>query len=213
MSVDAMAELDSLESLYGEVKSEIRRIDSRKNKPHEVLKSLELAEARLREVYLKEENWKHTRILALVHLPSHTLIGHYSEYTHKFAKGCRKLLREDSPLAFDEDTPLSITVEHVEGPQWLSEHFQDRVTRAETWHSTREVILSLVDLAPLGVSAAAVPVLSFLSYGGIAKVELLARTEFFSEDRTIMLELAAGTNILEVMSLDSKLSLRKELAI
>jgi len=151
---------------------------------------------------LSPEQWTRTRGVALVHRESSTLLGNFSEYTHP--SGARRLIREDSLLS------VSAT-EYVEGSWWLGEGRVPEERRP--WHEQRPAILHLF-LPELGVHAPACEVTAHLSYGAIARVELVLDTRFAqTTGREQFLDLPAGTNILEVMSLDSKLALRKEIGL
>lgn len=145
-------------------------------------------------------NWERRRGVALIHGESGTLLGQFSEYVHRSVPGARKLLRETAPIS------VSAT-EVVSGSWWLGEGRV--VEERRPWHERRTAILHL-HLSELRVHAPATEVVVHLSYGGIARCELALDTMFRCEEGEGLLFLPAETNVLEVMSLDSKISLRKE---
>lgn len=155
-----------------------------------------------RSSLLDESPWKRTRGVALVHADSETLLGNFSEYLHP--SGARRLVRETWPLSIS-------AVERVEGSWWLGT--ERRPEERQEWHTQRSVIMHL-HLEPLGVHAPAVELVVHLSYGGIARCDLKNATLFTATTAPLtLLELQAGTNILEVMSLDMKIKLRQEIGL
>lgn len=149
-------------------------------------------------LFTSESNWLRGKTIALIHDESDTLLGCFVEFTHRSVKGARKLIREDT---------LSIcsSAERVEGSWWLGDG--RRPEPRQEWHTQRPAIVHL-HLDKLGVHSPAVEVLVHLSYNGIARCELGLDTQFAGEDEN-MLFLPKGTNVLEVCSLDTKISLRK----
>lgn len=157
-----------------------------------------------RRVYLDPENWIRTRGIALIHAETQTLLGNFSEYTHKSIAGCRKLLREESPIAVSAS-------EVVEGSWWLGE--DRKPIPPQVWHERRTAIVH-VFLEALKVHSPICEVVACLSYGAIDRIELALDTTFAqTEGAEQLLELPAGTNIRDVMSIDSKVALRKEIGL
>ena len=159
-------------------------------------------------LYTNPDNWHRSRGIAIIHKPTETLLGNFSEYIHTKIKECRKLIREESPICVE-------AVEEVTGNWWLGVERKPEPT--QVWHERRPAMLH-VYLPELHVHAPAVCVTACLSYGAIARVELVEATRFAQWDDQgkqgeMLIDLPAGTNILEVMSMQSKIKLREELGI
>lgn len=170
------------------------------------VKELAQAERRLRERFSNPENWEKVRTVTLVHDASDTLLGNFIEYKHKLSKGvCRKFIRVEGPAPVD-------AIERVQGDNWhaapLHPHAPDKLE-----HEEREAMVDLHLPELDNVYAPSTLVLVHLAWGGIARVELMDETRFFSKDRRIQLMLPAGLDVLEGMSLDCKLELRKFLEL
>jgi len=192
---------DSLDSLFASA-MEAERLHPQKprmkNAEPETPKKL-----KTKDYYTLPENWIPGRVVALMHEESRTLIGNFREYTHKREKGCRDLQRIDGPV----EAPVAI--EYVRGWEVLGDRAPQ--FQAQTWTSTQEILMPELRLAYLGVSAKTVLLTAFLSFGGIVRVELKEHTRFVSPTGNRLLTLPTGTNVLEVMDLDGKIELRKEL--
>lgn len=157
------------------------------------------------ERYSLPEYWHPGRILALVHEGSHTVLGTFQEYSHKTEKGARKLLRVEAACAI-------AGIEYVQDDAWLGLRREEIISEPQSWTSERQVIIPDLLLQGLGVHAELVEVLVKLKFGGIYRVELISHTTFHSPDAGTALTLPAGTNVLEVMALEAKVELRKELS-
>jgi len=187
--------LESLESLYHEVRTTIA-VPAKSSKREE--------KAEGKKVYLDPENWLRTRGIALIHQDTDSLLGNFSEYVHRTIPGCRKLVREPLPIAVSAK-------EFVSGSWWIEQ--SKRPEARQEWLEKRQAILHIY-LPELKVHAPACEVVAHVHYGAIARVELAVDTVFAqSEGQETLLELSAGTNILEVMSLDSKMKLREEISL
>ena len=189
--------MDSLEALYHEARTNTNV------SPGKTPKHREEAQTG-KTLYLDPDNWQRTRGIALIHSDTDSLLGNFSEYVHTKISGCRKLVRE----------PLPITVsgkEFVSGSWWIEQ--AKRPEARQDWLEKRQAILHIY-LPELKAHAPACEVVAHVHYGAIARVELAVDTTFAqSEGAETLLELSAGTNILEVMSLDSKMKLREEIAL
>lgn len=153
------------------------------------------------QLFLDPDNWERKRGIALVHEETSTVLGNFSEYVHKSVPGCRRLLREEQPIS------VSAT-ERVEGSWWL----QDRKPEPpRPWHEKRTAFIHL-HLSKLGVHAPACEVVACLAYGSLDRVELAVDCQFAQEEGrgAELLFLAAGTNVLPVMSSDCKIKLLQE---
>ena len=153
-------------------------------------------------VFTNPDNWVRTRGVALIHEETSTLLGNFSEYVHKTEVGCRRLMREDSPIA----------VAATEYTDWLPTKVAEEIEPPQAWFTKQTVFLPL-HLDKLGVQSAAAEVIVHLAYGNVARVELACDTQFLAADGQPeqLLWLSRGVNILLVMSLDSKINLRLEL--
>ena len=193
-----MEELD-LDDLLADAVAHAPARKVRGGKPEELK---DASDERLFNLFHRPENWARRRGIALVHKETQTLLGNFSEYVHVKVKGCRKLDRESVPLAVT-------ATEEVSGPWWIGEEYRQHEKRP-SWHERRRAIIDL-HFEELGVVAACVEVDACLSYGAVARVELVASTQFMSTDRKTVLMLPAELNVLDVMHLDDKLRLRKEI--
>ena len=195
------SDFDSLESIVGAAVAHARL--ERKAKAAKKVDSP--AEQSTQLLYLDPKNWKRTKGVALIHEETETLLGNFSEYVHRTVPNCRKLVREDSLLGVS-------AAERVSGSWWLG---QDRIPEErKEWHEVHPCIIHL-HLDKLFVHAPCCELNVHLSYGSIARVDLIVDTQFAAEagQGEQLLTLPAGTNVLEVMSLDSKLAVRSELGI
>lgn len=190
--------LISIDDLFKEAKRQLRTVKAAK---------AALPPPDPQRLYTDPENWERTRGVALIHAETETLLGNFSEYVHKSVKGCRRLVREEGPLAVSAS-------ERVSGSWWVAETHVE-VEPRQAWHERREAVLDL-HLEALMLHSPACEVIAHLSYGGIARVELAAETIFaqagdYAQEQLVFMP--AGTNILGEMSLDSKIALRVELKL
>jgi len=155
-------------------------------------------------LFMNPDNWRRTHGVALMHKETNSLLGNFSEYIHLIIPNCRKLVREEAPI--------SVTaVEYAEGSWWIEP--QKRPDPHQEWSERKSAIIH-VYLPELKVHSPACEVVACLIYGGISRVELAVDTQFAqTEGADQLLELPAGTNILEVMGLDCKINLREELGL
>lgn len=199
-----MSDLPSLDDVFREAKAQL--ILKQKAKDAAALRATSHPKAITTQALFGDPaNWRRTRGVALVHAETETVLGQFEEWVHVSVAGCRKLLREHGSIEVSG-------VERVSGSWWLGE--QHHVEPRQAWHEKRPAILHL-HLDTLRVHSPACEVVVHLSYGGIARVELAQDTQFAQEHgkQEQLLFLPAGTNVLEVMSLDSKINLRVELAL
>jgi hypothetical protein len=172
------------------------------------------AERRVLARWRDPANWERVRNVILIHRDAQqeeTLLGNFVEYKHKLSIGvCRKLVRDTQPAPLGE-------IEYVTGDNWLAERVvlgeNQRRPEAVEAEETREAIVDL-HLPELDhVFSPAVMVEVKLIWGGIAKVELMDETRFYSKTKQVQLILPAGMDVLEGMSLDCKLKLREWLGL
>lgn len=186
-----------------------------RRRPDAQLTVEELAEAEKRVLarWRSPENWERTRNVVLIHQAGEqeTLLGNFVEYRHKFSQGvCRKLIRDATPAVVGE-------IEYVTGDNWLAKRVDlenlQKDMLAQPAEEMREAVVDL-HLPELDhVFSPAVMVMVHLLWGGINRVELVEETRFFSKDRRVQLILPEGLDVLEGMSLDCKLELRKWLGL
>ena len=193
----------SLDDLFREAKAAMR-VQRAAKEAAALRKRSEKPDAQeTQALFANPDNWERTRGIALIHAETETLLGQFSEYIHKSVPGCRKLLRESAPISV-------VAAERVSGSWWLGEHCKPEPR--QEWHTKRSAIIHL-HLDTIKVHSPACEVIAHLSYGGLARVELALDTQFAQEykKQEQLLFLPAGTNVLPMMSLDSKISLRVEL--
>ena len=156
-------------------------------------------------LYLDPKNWTRTRGVALIHEDSQALLGNFSEYLHNSVANCRKLVREETPIA------VSAT-ETVSGSWWLET--KRKPEPRQEWHEKRTVIVH-AHLSALFLHSPICELIVHLSYGSIARIELALDTQFAAEEEhgEQLVFFPAGTDILGVLSLDCKLAIRKDLGI
>ncbi len=195
--------VDPLEDLWTEARIALAAKKPRRIANPSLRNALDATAKRMHELFALPENWERTRGIALIHAETETLLGNFSEYRHKTVAACRKLLREEAPITVE-------AAERVEGSWWLGDSRKPE-PRAP-WHTQQRAILH-VHLHELGVHAPACEVVAFISYGGIARVELASPTRFADDHGKQLIELPAGVNILDGMTLDSRLALRQELGL
>lgn len=203
-----MTDFDELNSLFKDARREqfrAKEAAAARKAIHDGEKPRQPQEALPQELYTKPENWIAGRGIALIHEGTQTLLGNFREYTHATVAGCRKLLLEPTPIQIDAQ-------EHVAGDWWIAE--VRSVVKREEWTKKYLAVLDL-HLDKLGVHAPAVSVEAHVAYGGIQRCELTRPYTFAATGETVgqLLELPAGTNLLPVMSRDSKLNLRKEIGL
>lgn len=202
-----MADLPDLENLLTRALAKQTPHKPRR-RPTDQFTAKEVAEAdrRMKERFTDPKNWEQLRTVALIHEETETLLGNFMEFRHKLTTGCRKLVRVAGPAPVGD-------FERVSGSHWLNAPALDlRVEKAPA-EEDREAICD-IHLPELDhVFAPEVMVTVKLLWGGIARVELLDETRFFSKDKRVQLILPAGLDVLEGMSLDSKLKLREWLGL
>lgn len=155
-------------------------------------------------LYSNPANWRRTRGIALIHQESQSVLGHFSEYVHLTVAGCRKLVRENAAASVS-------AAEYVSGDWWLGQSM--RPARPDSWHEQRPAILG-IQLPLMQLHAPAVSVVVCLSFGSIARVELAGDTTFSAaEGPETLLMLPKGTDVLQVMALENKITLRKALGL
>lgn len=154
------------------------------------------------------EHWRKVRTMALIHQSSDeppvlTLLGNFNELIHD-SMTARKWVRVEEPT----DTQGT---EYVRGDWYLTSRAES-MSKKEVWVRTETVLIGLT-LKEANLHCPDAEVNVRLEFGGIARVELAETTRFFNADKTQFLFLPAGLDVMEVMTLDSKMELRAELEL
>lgn len=191
---------DPLEALWDEVqaqkKPKTRRLTVR---DAQRIANAELSQ-RLKAIYSNPENWSRTRGVALVDLETGTLIGNFSEYRHNSDPYARKLVREHQPIEVSG-------TELING--YLGADVEARIKNVK-WDAEHLLTISL-QLDELMVEAPTVELKIMTRFGGIIRADLVRETQFASASGNLLLRFAAGTNVWEACSTDSKIRIRKGL--
>ena len=191
-----------LESLFGAAIASVRA-KQKAERTAVIRKTAEPAAKSTQALYLDPENWDRVGGVALVHEETQTILGNFSEYIHKSVPNCRRLVREEAPISVTRS-------ERVDGSWWLGKDRRPEPPRP--WHEKRIGFLHLY-LSKLGVHSPACEVVVFLSYGSLARVELALDTTFAqlegASEQLVMLP--QGTNVLEVMSSEGKVTLLQDM--
>lgn len=153
--------------------------------------------------YLNPDNWTKSHGVALIHRESGTLIGRFSAWYYKREKECRKLVRESELLAVTE-------IRYLSGDFWLEGPVLADIKPPERWTDEKRITKDVV-LQELQLVHPACPLLIKLAFGHLHRIELTESTLFAGEGQ--LLELPAGTNLIEALSLEAKLEIKKELGI
>lgn len=193
--------LDPLDDLWRETEKEIAKKRSSRTVKAFPTDRRSLARPHLPPGYADPGNWTAGRTISLIHRSGDvlTLLGNFREYFYPHLPGARQLRRVDSPL------PTEGT-EFVEGDWWLHPSVAD-LARPERWVEEREMVIGAT-LSECGLHCPEALVCVRLSFGGIARVELIDATQFTCPARNTFLILPKGTDILSALSFDSKVALR-----
>ena len=160
--------------------------------------ALDAAAKKMREMYTLPENWERSAGIALIDKGTNTLVGNFSEYRHKTFAGTRKLLREHAPISIDR-------TEYVDG--YLGERLEQKL-RGMGWEQEHAAVVHVL-LDELMVEAPLVKVNIRTRLGALVRADLLEDTQFASVSGEKILSLPVGTNILEVVGVDTKAAMRR----
>ena len=161
--------------------------------------ALDATAKKMRELYTLPENWEAKRGIALIEKGTQTLVGNFREYVHRSVPHTRKLLREHAPISID-------LTEVVDG--YLGENFEQKY-RGISWEREVEATID-VWMDDLMVGAPKVKFNLKVRLGAIMRADLAADVQFANEPGTVLLQLPAGTNVLEQLSVDTKTHLRRQ---
>lgn len=199
-----LAAFDPLEDLFTDAMLHRAKKPKRPADPS-LRNALDATAKRMKEVFSLPENWERTRGVALIHQESGTLLGNFSEYLHRTVKGSRRLVREALPIAIAAN-------EYVSGLWWIGSTQRDRIAASDKWTTQRQAVIDVV-LPELGVAHPVTEVTVSLYLGAITRVELAADCQFSDGQGQMLLTLPKGINLLEAMSLESKMALKRELGL
>jgi len=199
-----MSKIDPLDILLSEAVHEYNR---KKVKPLPDKDRLDRIKETFRSAYEKPENWERTRGVALIHRSKDgttTLLGNFSEYYHKRNPLARKLVREAAPIPVEAQ-------EFVTGDWWLRKDTLQRINDSNH-HEVRITALDLM-LEELQVFAHSVMVRVHLHQGWISRVELGEQTQFVCPLNSQFIYFPPGLDVMEGLSMETKMQLRKQLGI
>lgn len=156
------------------------------------------ADAPATPAYFDSANWTKTRGVALIHQETRTVIGNFTEYTHKALPGARRLIRETEVLPFT-------SVEYVTGV-WGVAPSGEPIKTPRLWHTKRFSTIDAV-LKDMHVSAPQVEVEACFGEGVLEQVLLREVTTFSSPPAEgvspSFCVLPEGVNILPELSIHS----------
>lgn len=197
-----MSPRDALDDLFADAMQAERKhpstLSRMKNARPEAPKPITTSER-----YSLPEYWHAGRTLCLVHEETQTVLGTFQEHTHVKERNARRLTRVEGAVAI-------AGIEYVSGDGWLGIR-KEEIAAPQQWETRRLILLPNLSLSAFEVHAEGVEVDVFLRFGGIGRVELSSHTTFHSPDAGVALMLPAGTNVYEVMNLEAKVGLRKEM--
>ena len=185
----------SLESLFGEAKKAFtvprgRGVESnRMPKPAGAL-------------YTDPANWTAGTYIALMHKETQTLLGTFQEYLHRSVADCRRLVRVEGPVSVAR-------VEEVAGTWGWTPPL---VTSSSTQPQALTITVPL-ELQSPPLICGIVPVTVHLQGAGLLSIRLVTDTQFADVTGQEFLSLPAGTNLLPVLSLETKKQIRQEISL
>lgn len=188
---------DPLEELWTEVQMK-RTPKAKRPKGPSISAQVEAAAQKFRQLYSNPDNWTRKRGVALVDLETGTLIGNFSEYLHNSDPHARKLIREHQPIAVE-------ATELING--YLGAEVEARIKYVSC--DAEHPLTVAVQLDELMVESPEVGLIIRTRFGGIIRADLTAETQFASGSGNLILRFAAGTNIWEACSTDTKIRIRK----
>lgn len=162
------------------------------------------ARPKLTSGFYAPENWERVCTVSLIHQSTNTLLGNFDEFRYIPNRKTKKLVRVEGPRETDG-------VEYVAGSWWLQQE-TERHTDPKSWIESRAAVIGIT-LAECGLHCDAAEVTVRLEHGWIARVELIKDTRFTCATRDTFLILPSGLDVLEAMSIDSKLVLKAEMRI
>lgn len=191
-----------LDALFANVEKEIAKTKREKA----AAKAAKPSKPKLPPGYTDIANWRPERAVALVHKREEvlTFLGNFREYFYDHLPGARQLRRI---LADDACVPDAVQI--VEGEWWLKPQGEE-LARPQRWVTEHPLNLGIT-LKECDLHCADVPVIVHLYHQGIARVVLAEEVRFTCPTRNTFLILPKGLDVLEGMSLESKLDLRRQL--
>ncbi len=135
-------------------------------------------------IYRNPANWIKGQGIALIHRTTQTLLGNFTEYTHKTVKDARRLVREEHPAPVQavEYIDLDLATSNGQPP-----------TPKRAWQTILPLTCPLAILA-WQAQAPEVSLLAHFGDGDLLWLELAEPTVFLTADG--LLRLPSGTNVL-----------------
>lgn len=198
---------DALEALLDDAMEQVRRKKTSRmlalpTKPREVI----LRES-FQSTFAKPENWREHRTIALVHRAEDgelTLLGAFKEFLHRRLPA-RKLVRIEAPSACEGE-------EIVSGPEWFGGPGPVQTIENPEGLETREVSID-ISLRDLDAIGRAVRLTVSLIKGLVDCAKLAEPTQFSCIQTRTVIFMPAGLKILDGMTLESKMTLRRALEL
>ena len=148
-------------------------------------------------LYTRPENWVLSGYVTLIHSETQTVLGNFAQWTHRTVPDTRKLIRAEEIVEISQ-------VEYVSG-QW---GYISPVAPGAHSPGLRRVERSLLVQLIAPRVHAITEVAAVLDGPGVIRVELTGTTSFANAEGELLV-LPTGTNVLQVMSFESKVELRK----
>lgn len=178
-----------LDALFREARAALRgqKVEIAKRKERSKLDPLD-APPDTAGIYRNPANWIKGHGIALIHRTTQTLLGNFTEYTHKTVKDARRLVREEHPAPVQavEYIDLELTCGNGQPP-----------TPKRAWQTVLPLTCPLAILA-WQAQAPEVSMLAHFGDGDLLWLELAEATVFLTADG--LLRLPAGTNVLPELS-------------
>jgi hypothetical protein len=191
--------IDPLEDLFTDAMMQKKLRVTRRVADPSMKNALDATVKKMKDLYLLPENWERTRGIALIDKTTHTLIGNFSEYTHRSVPKTRKLLREHTPISID-------ATEIIEG--YLGEELGARLRGHSKWTEERRGVMELF-FPELMVGAPQVQVLIAIYLGAVVRVDLAEDMQFASMSGNTIISLPTGTNVLDHLDADGRKAARR----
>lgn len=182
-------ELTDLDALFKEARAALRgqKVEIAKKKEKGKLDPLD-APPDTQGIYRNPANWISGKGVALIHRTTQTLLGNFTEYTHKTVLDARRLVREENPA------PIQ-SVEYIDLDVLMSNGQPPTPKRA--WQTILPLTCPLAILS-WQAQAPEVSLLAHFGDGDLIWLELAESTVFLTADG--LLRLPAGVNVLPELS-------------
>lgn len=157
------------------------------------------------ETFANPANWRDGKVIAVIHRAPDstlTLIGAFREYLHKSTEA-RKLVRIEGPMTVTSE-------EYVTGAHWLGVVLPEGPARLEDPEviQDRELLFDLM-LDSIKVTSRDTLIRVRLERGWIRSVTLVYSTQFACPTNKVFIHLPKRLDVLEAMSFENKVALKK----